>query len=597
MAKSRDLFDETTMSFGEHLEALRMHLWKALIGLVVCVILALFFGDDVVAVIRGPIEDALRQSRGQTEEFRLWESIKSWFGGARDDGQVTDKGLEELQKLRLKRLDLSRSGVTAEGLRKFHAASPNVELIVDSLKVPGLAALKDFGAKCELNDDYKPIALVLRDTRVNNADLKLLRGLTSLEKLDLANTAISDAGLKYLVGLSNLKVLNLTATQVSDDGVESLKSLVNLERLDLRHTEITDAGLEHLAGLKKLTSLNLYATKITDKGLKHLAGLTNLKELSVSGPEITDTGLEHLKSLKNLARLDLGGTRISDDGLVHLAGLTQLRELNFRDEPSRKRRMSDVEAMEETGREMIEVRMSASDLAAQLQKIDPKLVASVETEEDTTLLLSISAPEFAQFRSTSEKVDKPITLNVQEAFLTYLKVSFATGLIFASPWVFYQIWLFVAAGLYPHEQRYVYTFLPVSLGLFIGGVLFCFFVVFPFVLKFLLGFNQMLGVTAQIRLSEWISFAIMLPLMFGVSFQLPLVMLFLERISIFEANDYRQKRRMAILVIAVLSMLLTPADPMSMILMMIPLLGLYELGILMCVFGGHKSPFEGEAES
>ncbi len=90
--------------------------------------------------------------------------------------------------------------------------------------------------------------------------------------------------------------------------------------------------------------------------------------------------------------------------------------------------------------------------------------------------------------------------------------------------------MFVAAGLYPHERKYIYIYLPMSLFLFTGGAVFCFYAVFPFVLKFLLSFNAMLDVNPQIRLSEWINFAVMLPVMFGVSFQLPLVMLFLERI-------------------------------------------------------------------
>jgi sec-independent protein translocase protein TatC len=155
----------------------------------------------------------------------------------------------------------------------------------------------------------------------------------------------------------------------------------------------------------------------------------------------------------------------------------------------------------------------------------------------------------------------------------------------------------VAAGLYPHERKYVYIYLPMSTGLFMGGVLFCFFAVFPFVLNFLLGFNKWLGLNPQIRMSEWISFAVTLPLMFGLSFQLPLVMLFLERISIFEAKDYREKRRMAILVIAVLSMMLTPADPTSMIAMMLPLLLLYELGIWMCSWrAANTNPFAEEGD-
>lgn len=196
--------------------------------------------------------------------------------------------------------------------------------------------------------------------------------------------------------------------------------------------------------------------------------------------------------------------------------------------------------------------------------------------------LKLFAPEFAQFQATVDLTRQAVTLNVQEAFMTYLKVSLVASLIFASPWIFYQLWQFVAAGLYPHERKYVYVYGTMSLFLFIAGAMFCYYAVFPFVLNFLLGFNSSLKITPQIRLSEWISFAVVLPLMFGISFQLPLVMLFLDRINIFSSDVYREQRRMAILVIAILSSILTPADPMSMLLMMFPLIFLYELGIRLC---------------
>jgi len=229
-----------------------------------------------------------------------------------------------------------------------------------------------------------------------------------------------------------------------------------------------------------------------------------------------------------------------------------------------------------------------------------ELIASLGSDKtkqtaETKALQKILADYQYRIDSLEKTMAEPVTLAVQEAFTTiYLKVSFVAGLIFASPWVIYQIWLFVAAGLYPHERKYVYIYLPISIILFLGGALFCFYAVFPFVLSFLLGFNKLLGVNPQIRLSEWISFAITLPVMFGLSFQLPLVMLFLERISVFSVKDYHEKRRMAILIISIISMLMTPADPMSMILMMIPLIVLYELGILMCKFfpNATASPFE-----
>lgn len=225
-----------------------------------------------------------------------------------------------------------------------------------------------------------------------------------------------------------------------------------------------------------------------------------------------------------------------------------------------------------------------------LHPVDPNRYPEIVPQDDEkTVQLRIAAPAFQELADAIERQKQAVTLNVQEAFLTYLKVAFIAGLLVASPWVFFQIWQFVAAGLYPHERKYIYTYLPMSVFLFAGGAVFCFVAVFPFVLKFLLGFNAMLGVQPQIRLSEWISFAVTLPMMFGISFQLPLVMLFLERISVFDVTDYREKRRMAVLVIAFLSMMLTPADPMSMLMMMFPLVILYELGIYLCLFNPSKS--------
>jgi len=187
----------------------------------------------------------------------------------------------------------------------------------------------------------------------------------------------------------------------------------------------------------------------------------------------------------------------------------------------------------------------------------------------------------------------PRTDTPDEAFMIYLKVSLILGVIISSPWIFYQLWLFIGAGLYSHERKYVYTYLPLSIFLFLGGVAFCFFGVIPFVLKFLFEFNTWLGLRPEIKMANWITFALMVSVMFGVSFQLPLVMLFLERISLVSAKLYREKRRHAILVIAFLSMVLTPSDPVSMMMMMIPLCVLYEFGILLCGRKSeNKSPFE-----
>ncbi|MFO1094322.1 MAG: twin-arginine translocase subunit TatC [Planctomycetaceae bacterium] len=245
----------------------------------------------------------------------------------------------------------------------------------------------------------------------------------------------------------------------------------------------------------------------------------------------------------------------------------------------------------------LQVAVSAFELLTELHAAMPQThPAPPESARDTTLNLTLKAPEFAQFQAVARQTLEAVTFNVQEAFMTYLKVSLVAAVVLASPWIFYQLWLFVAAGLYQHERKFVYIYGSMSLVLFLAGAAFCFYAVFPLVLKFLLEFNARIGVTPQIRLSEWISFAVVLPLMFGISFQLPLVMKFLTALSIFSVAIYREKRRLAILAIAFISMVLTPADPFSMLLMMFPLLLLYELGILLCDYSGSRNPFVG-AES
>jgi sec-independent protein translocase protein TatC len=174
------------------------------------------------------------------------------------------------------------------------------------------------------------------------------------------------------------------------------------------------------------------------------------------------------------------------------------------------------------------------------------------------------------------------TLSAQEAFGIYIKAALLVGIVLASPWIFWQLWMFVAAGLYPHEKRLVHVFLPVSLGLFLAGALLAFFFVFDFVLDYLLAFNEWLGLDPDPRISEWMSFVLVLPVGFGLGFQLPLVMLFLAKIGIFDAAAYASQWRMAVLVICVVSALLTPADPYSMLFLAAPLCLLYFGGVALC---------------
>ncbi len=186
---------------------------------------------------------------------------------------------------------------------------------------------------------------------------------------------------------------------------------------------------------------------------------------------------------------------------------------------------------------------------------------------------------------------KLVAINTMDGFVIWVKASLLTGFILASPWIFRELWLFVAAGLYPHERRYVYTFLPFSAGLFLAGAAMAFFIAFPPVLKFLLGFNGYLGINTEPRINEWFSFVLFLPLAFGIGFQLPLVMLFIHRLGLVSVETYRKQWRIAILVILVTVVLLNPSpDITSMMLMSAPMILLYGGGILLCYYSTKRRP-------
>jgi sec-independent protein translocase protein TatC len=184
------------------------------------------------------------------------------------------------------------------------------------------------------------------------------------------------------------------------------------------------------------------------------------------------------------------------------------------------------------------------------------------------------------------------SLRVEDSFVTYIKAALVAGAVISSPLIFWFIWSFVAAGLYPHEKKYVFIYLPFSLTLFLAGAAVAFFFAISFVLNFLFWFNRQMGVDPTPRINDWMGFVLLLPLGFGISFQLPLVMLFLERIGATSVRLYLEKWRLAVLVICIVAMLLTPSDPQSMLLMAVPLVILYFGGILLCrVMPRQASPF------
>jgi sec-independent protein translocase protein TatC len=190
-------------------------------------------------------------------------------------------------------------------------------------------------------------------------------------------------------------------------------------------------------------------------------------------------------------------------------------------------------------------------------------------------------------RATRKFLDigNPTSLNVQEAFMVWFKVCMATGIVIGSPWIFWQIWMFVAAGLYPHEKRLVHVYLPVSLFLFLAGVVICELFVIPRAVETLLWFNELMDIKPDFRLTEWLSFAIWMPIIFGASFQTPLVMLFLNRLGIMDVEAFRGRRKIAWFAMAVFAAMITPStDALSMLFLWVPMSLLFELGIILIQF-------------
>ncbi|MGA2468128.1 MAG: twin-arginine translocase subunit TatC [Thermodesulfobacteriota bacterium] len=181
-----------------------------------------------------------------------------------------------------------------------------------------------------------------------------------------------------------------------------------------------------------------------------------------------------------------------------------------------------------------------------------------------------------------------IFTSVAEAFFTYMKVAFIAGLILASPFVLYQIWAFVAPGLYQKEKRYVVPFVSLGSLFFAMGILFGYFVAIPFGFKFLLGYASDF-IKPMPSMKEYLSFSIKFLLAFGLVFEFPVVLLLLARIGVVDAKMLARQRKYAILLIFVFAAVMTPPDLISQVLMALPLIGLYELSILLSKFFGKKS--------
>lgn len=178
-----------------------------------------------------------------------------------------------------------------------------------------------------------------------------------------------------------------------------------------------------------------------------------------------------------------------------------------------------------------------------------------------------------------------------DKFIAHLKLSFFGGMILTCPVWIYQLWRFVAPGLYTKERKYSLGFIFFGSLLFVLGVLFAYFGVFPMAFKFLMGYGGEVD-KPMITIDQYLSFFITTTLMFGLAFELPLVIVILGLMELVSAKFLREKRRYAVMILTVLAAIITPPDLLSMLMMLAPMVLLYEIAALIVYFFEKRRPKE-----
>ena len=212
-------------------------------------------------------------------------------------------------------------------------------------------------------------------------------------------------------------------------------------------------------------------------------------------------------------------------------------------------------------------------------------------------VLAGSAAAFVFYEEIIELLSRPaydlegsqgielVFIEITELLTTAVKVSFVAGFVLALPVILYQVIMFVAPGLTGRERRYLFLFLPMALVAFACGVAFCYFVLIPPALRFLLGFSDV--AEPLIRISNFVNLMVRLLFWMGVAFETPLIMYMLAQLGIVSARQLSRFRRVWVVLAFLLGAIITPTfDPVNQTLVAGPLLVLYELGVLLAKLAG-----------
>jgi Tat protein translocase TatC len=184
---------------------------------------------------------------------------------------------------------------------------------------------------------------------------------------------------------------------------------------------------------------------------------------------------------------------------------------------------------------------------------------------------------------------RPMSGSYGGPIMAVMKLAFIVALFIASPVIGYQMWAFVSAGLYPREKKWVVRFAPVSFLLFLAGCAFGYFILVPACLYGLANaMDTKLLDPTKITFSDYLSLVMTLTIILGGVFQMPLLMVFFTKIGLVQPTNFNRWRRHAIIVNLIFAAIVTPADVVSMILVALPMLALYEIGVVASYIAARK---------
>jgi sec-independent protein translocase protein TatC len=188
---------------------------------------------------------------------------------------------------------------------------------------------------------------------------------------------------------------------------------------------------------------------------------------------------------------------------------------------------------------------------------------------------------FAWLRQDSLEGVKLYAFNPADALKLYMQISLLIGWTFTLPALLYHLWKFVKPGLHPHEQRAAVTYIPIILLLFVGGISFGYFYIFPLLITFLASLNEQIGIIPQYNVYQYFSFMFSIIFPLALFFELPVVFLFLTHLRLVTPQWLSQIRRFAYLALIIIGAIITPPDFISNLLVTVPLILLYEIGLLL----------------